>query len=47
MKIAGKTMKKSDVRGAVIPNDEDAADSESPNLSVMHSILIFTGRFAA
>ena len=46
MKPARKTMKKCNVRGAVAPNDEDAADSESLNpVSINH--LIIRGRRAA
>ena len=46
MKSARKTMKKCNVRGAVVPNDEDAADSESLNPVSSNHLIIF-GRHAA
>lgn len=43
---AGKTMTKTNVRGATTPNDEDAVDSESLKLSGFYAILVFTGGYA-
>ena len=46
MKPARKTMKKGNVRGVVIPNDENAADSESLNPVSSNYLIIFGRRDA-